>query len=359
MLLPKTALSVGDRHIPNCEPAAIDRRLRELLNLDTPPDPALLRRTQRLAGDYRNYARFVTPVWAPGAAITAEMRIQAEAWLPVAELASLLRAILRQRCRFAPEPVPLLAPLPLSWPDLLARLPFHLQQPDPTRLLVRLLASTESSLPLLFALFIPPRFGGGMGRYPGQLATVRGWLAAAAPSGRRLRLLDAACGSGEGTWELALTARSTGISPARLTIHGSSLGTMEIAAASHLFYPHDLRHLERMRLVMAPLFSEGYAERLRFFRDDLLHLAPVNLPYDLILCNGTIGGPFLHQPQQVTAALDGLTARLAPEGILCIADRFHGGWTKLVNRDSLAGSLRKRGLTVRCGEEGVVAIKPT
>lgn len=331
--------------------------MRELLDLDALPDPSLLRRVGRLADRYGSYARSVTPIWTPEVVITTEMRQQAEAWLPVEELESLLLSILRRLCRFETEPLPLISPPPLSWPDLLARLPFHLQHSDPTRFLNHLLAGTEQRLPLLFAHFIPPRFGGGLGRYPGQMVIVRRWLADRKETGRPLRLLDAACGSGEGTWELALAARVAGIPPDNLTIQGSSLGHLEIMAASHLFFPHDPPHQERMRQTLSPLFADGYTRQISFVRDDLLHPAPVDIPYDLILCNGTVGGPFIHRPQQIETALDGLTSRLKPGGVLCLADRFHGGWEKKTPREHIAAVLRERGLYARVDEGGIVAVK--
>lgn len=346
-----------ESHIPTLEPETLSGRLRALLNLDSALSPSLLRRTEKLAGQYRHYARSVTPLWAPGGVITTEIRQQAETWLPVEELKSVLLAILRRLCRFDPKPLPLVSPPPLSWPDLLSRLPFYLQHPDPSRILSQLLTGTEQQLPLLFALFIPPRFGGGLGRYPVQLEMVGGWLSGTANEGRPLRILDAACGSGEGTWELALTAHNAGIPPDRLTIHGSSIGELEITAAAHLFFPHDLRHQQQLRQTFAPLFAEGYAKSLRFFHDDLLTPLATGEPYDLILCNGTVGGPFIHSRQELQTALEGLTRKLTPGGTLCMADRFHGGWEKQVPREEMVSMLKNLGLSVHRGNEGMVAVK--
>jgi SAM-dependent methyltransferase len=344
-------------HTPLLEQTAIDRHLGELLNLDPLPDPCLGRRIDKLSERHRTYCRTVAPIWTPGVVITPEMRNHAENHLPVAEVLSLLPALLRRLCRFSPTPIPLTLPPPLSWPDLLARLPFHLQVADPCRLLSLLLSEPDARIPLLFALFIPRRFGGGLGRYPHQMAVVRQWLAKEAGSGRHLRCLDAACGTGEGTWELALSARAADIPRERLTIHGSSLGELELMAARHLFFPHDQQRQERMRQAAAPLVAAGYSHVMSFFRDDLLKPSPAETTYDLILCNGTMGGPFLHEPQQLETALAGLADRLRAGGLLCMADHFHGGWEKKSPRRRSAAVLAEMGLSIQCGNEGLVAVK--
>jgi chemotaxis methyl-accepting protein methylase len=189
------------------------------------------------------------------------------------------------------------------------------------------------------------------------MAALRQWLTTEAATGRHLRCLDAACGSGEGTWELALAARAAGIPRELLSIHGSSLGVLELTAASHLFFPHEPPHQENMRQLFSPLVTDGYGQRLSFFRDDLLNPSPVETPYDLILCNGTIGGPFIHEARQMEAALTGLASRLEKGGMLCMADRFHGGWEKKIPKERIAAALGDMGLSVRVSEDGIAAVK--
>jgi trans-aconitate methyltransferase len=47
--------------------------------------------------------------------------------------------------------------------------------------------------------------------------------------------------------------------------------------------------------------------------------------YDVIVCNGLIGGPMLYRDAELARFSKRLRELLAPGGIISIADRFHGG----------------------------------
>lgn len=340
---------------PSLDPAVIDRRLAELLRPEPLDNPGLRSRLERLRSRHLTYCRSVSPIWAPGAIITTEMRIQAEAHLPLREFTSLLHSALRLLCRFSPAQLPVASPAPLSWPDLMSRLPFHLQVADPSLLCCILMAEPADRLPLIFALFIPRHHGGGFGRYPSQMAFLDHWLKEFRKSRQGIRCLDAACGSGEGTWELALALERAEFSPSEVTLHGSSLDRVELFAAIHLFFPNAPHRQHEVRQRLTPLLDAGFADAMEFFPDDLLHPAAVNAPYDLILCNGAVGGPFIHDPDLLKRALSGLVQRLAPNGLLLLQNKFHGGWKKAVGNELLTSILAGMGVEAEILGEGLLA----
>ena len=164
------------------------------------PDPgAFAPAVKRLARLYRDYLRFASPPFiSERLQLTAEVRLQSELYLPLAEIAAVFR---RLYCATLTYP-PLFASTPfhnpLSWADLFVSLPDCYQtSPDPSRLLQRLLDDRQQLIGFMLHSFLPLRFYGRRWRYPGQLEQIRAWLAS---NGRRsgLRLLDAACGTGEG-----------------------------------------------------------------------------------------------------------------------------------------------------------------
>ena len=48
-------------------------------------------------------------------------------------------------------------------------------------------------------------------------------------------------------------------------------------------------------------------------------------PFDLIVCNGLVGGRFFHRPEQYAGFLASCRKCLAPGGRLFLANRFHEG----------------------------------
>jgi SAM-dependent methyltransferase len=233
----------------------------------------------------RRFAEFAncspTPLWAPGLAPTPESRYWHERYLPVREycrgLASLLRPAL---------PHPDWGPTCLRNPRFLAITDFWRDLPP--AFAGRLTWQANELLSLGCALASPPRFGTAANRYPEQLCELRNFLA----TRKQASLLDLGCGTGDGTAEMA----ALGFAPCV----GVTLEPLE-AWMAHQRFP-----------------------QIDFQACDILEL---ELPtrFDLIVCNGLLGGPLLHKPAEFASLLDRLKPLLAPGGRLAIADRFHGG----------------------------------
>jgi predicted O-methyltransferase YrrM len=97
--------------------------------------------------------------------------------------------------------------------------------------------------------------------------------------------------------------------------------------------------------------AAGFAEQIHFFREDLT--IPTDSPekYDLILCNGLLGGPLLHEPGKIEQVMSGLVRRLKPGGLILAADRFHEGWRKLNPNGAREAQLARCGVRIlECGE---------
>ncbi len=277
----------------------------------------------RLDG-FRAYAG--APWWSPGLIITPELRGRYEGWLPVAEfcadLACLGRAFLP-----APSWVPRrlrsggIEPgrgpeAPLSLPDLWARLP--------PRIAARV-AFDDAELPALFAaLADPPRFGTDSARYEAQRAALGAYCRGAAGDGRRLTVVDLACGVGLGTYEAAAAAAASGAPPRVL---GLTLEPLEAWMASRCCLPHDPDREPRLRRLAAQ------APPVAFLAADVRRL-PLGLgnAVDVILCNGLIGGEHLQRLDDMAAVLREARRLLVAAGVLLVANRFHDGCRAAVER---------------------------
>jgi hypothetical protein len=77
--------------------------------------------------------------------------------------------------------------------------------------------------------------------------------------------------------------------------------------------------------------------------------------FDLILCNGLLGGPILHKPHEVQNVVALLSSLLAPDGIILAADSFHGGWKQKHPQEWLRVQLGSVGLDVSPAGEGICA----
>jgi chemotaxis methyl-accepting protein methylase len=337
--------------LPSLDTALSEERLKTLLVSGNLEEPDLSRRVQRLELLFRLAAlASPVPLWAPGLRIVREWRTVTETFLPWAEIAPAFRRLISRALRYPPPSDPL-APCP-SWPDFLNRNPVGTTSAKPALLLQRLLTDEAVRRRWLFTLFLPKEHGGGFGRYPAQSTFLRDWLThRRSRTASRLSCLDAACGCGEGTWELAQLCRESGFRPEEITLCGSSLDPLELFAAAHAAFPHDARREREYRLRILPHVAAGFAERIHFVREDLS--VPIGSPekYDLILCNGLLGGPLLHEPGQMERVMVGLVRRLKPEGVILAADRFHEGWRKLHPNGAREALLSRCGVRIlECGE---------
>lgn len=80
--------------------------------------------------------------------------------------------------------------------------------------------------------------------------------------------------------------------------------------------------------------------------------------FDLILCNGLLGGPIVNRETDLTRVARNLAALLRPGGLFLAADRFHGGWKKNIPRETLGDAFKRCGLVVSEAGEGIGGLKP-
>jgi SAM-dependent methyltransferase len=339
---------------PSIDPQETRRRLDRLLVPGALQEPELDRRIERLAAEFRSFAgHYPLPLWAPGLILTGEMRGLSEALFPLSRVRSCFELLLARGCRFRP----LLSGSYLyscaSWFDLLHRFRPGLRHADPAAILRELARDPEQRLRFLFALLLPHHFGGGFDRYPGQSEWLRGWLRdnVGRLSGG-IRALDSACGSGEGTYGLAELIAGAGYGVEGCAVHGSTLEPIELFAAAHACFPHDPARAAVYRERIAPLLAQGKGLGMEFYLDEV-GSAGSRQGYHLVLCNGLLGGPLLHEPDQLAGAFGALASRLLPGGVLLAADRFHAGWRLQVPESQLRALMRAHGLEPIAVPEGI------
>ncbi len=319
------------------------------------PDPAPFAAGIRRWG--RQFACYAAtspaPLPAAGLVVSPEIRYQSELYLPITHLRLPFYRLYRHVLAYPP----ILTSTPFhrapSWADCYALLPDWLQvSPNPAHLLQRLLADAGLLTRFIFYSFLPGRFNGaGFERYPDQLNWLRTRFSCRA--GGSLRILDAACGSGEGAWELAELLAAQGWQPAQVQITGWTLEPLEVWAAQQHCLPHDPLREQRYQQRVHPLRNQGWSERVIFQTVDLLADLPKDQSFDLILCNGLLGGPLMHRQEELQRVIGALAARLRPGGRLLAAHRFHDGWQRQVPQSRLIGLFRQAGVVVQTAGEGI------
>lgn len=347
---------MGLSYIPTTDVGELQRRL-ELLMVPGPlADPDLERRLSRLDEQFRIYAGTCpVPVWAPGLILTNEIINQAERYLPVTDIARTFERFCRL-AMFSQDPADFL-PFhdALGWLSVLEKLAWA-PDANPARLLMPLFTDWELRCRFLFSLHLPKQHGGDFVRYPVQMRALAAWLSRRSGTST-LNCLDAACGTGEGTWDLAGALLAAGFSPEDVAIKGFTLGALELFAAAHAFFPHDINRQYAYREEIAPYLDAGMAERMLFRQVDLRWDNGCQETYGVIICNGLLGGPMLHGRGSVERVVDMLAASLEPGGILMAADRFHAGWHKVFPRERLKEILVGCGLRLVDGGEGVAGVR--
>lgn len=315
-----------------CRPFGLDAAARACL------ETCNARWRQRLAG-FRTYAG--APWWARGLNLTPELRGRYETWLPVrefcADLARLgervlphpswvprrLRACRGEPCGHWPND-----DVPASMPDLWAGLP--------ERFAGRVDFAPED-LPALYAAIADPRrFGTDVDRYPEQQEFLAATAGSARSARRGLSILDLACGVGLGTYEAATLAWQPGLPTPRVA--GLTVEPLEAWMALACRLPHDPDRERRMRLLAAT------APPVHFVAADARRV-PLSGPVDILLCNGLVGGPYLHREEDAHALLRECRRLLGPDGVLLVANRFHDGRRPEVER--VAELARATGWTAR------------
>jgi SAM-dependent methyltransferase len=323
------------------------------------PDPACFSTgLQHLHQRFTTYAATAPqPLPAPGLIITPEIRLQSELYLPIKDISRLFnRLFVEALCHY-----PILSSTPFhnspSWADCFVSLPCWLQfSPNPALLFGSLMQDTQLLTRFIFSSFLPGRFNGaGFGRYPEQLNWLLDWLANC--DGGSLSILDAACGSGEGTWELAELAAETGWQPGQIQIAGWTLEPLEVWAAQNQLLPHEPERERIYQQRVQPLLELGWGEWVSFKTVDLLAESRSSERFNLILCNGLLGGPILHQQVQLQQVATVLNNLLAPGGTLLVADHFHDGWKKQVPETTLTSLFGDQRLLIRHVAEGLCFVR--
>jgi len=345
---------------PSLSPVQIEKSLSTLLVRGPINNFALNRAIERLDERFRNYCAFYPHgLWAPGLVITGDMRASTEQYLPMAEIRSPFRHFFSAALRYplSDESSPFQAAT--NWLDLLQRLRLSQDSVNPAILLKKLVTEESERIRFLFTSLLPHHHGCSFLRYPEQLLFLEDWLR------RRknlfsdeVRILDAACGTGEGTYDLAGLLLKCGIPPRLQQIHGCSLEPLEVFTAAHGSFPHDSERQKRFRTFVEPLFAVHATCNMLFFQDNIMrHPSQDEKPYDVILCNGLLGGPFLYGPEMIENSIAALAKRLKTDGIILAADRFHGGWKKESSPRLIEESLLRNGLTLCQIAEGIAAEK--
>ena len=343
---------------PVLAPQAVADRLSNLL----PPGPIVDRNLERLVSRIEHrFSRYAATyphgLWAPGLAVTNEMRGMTECYLPLAEIRQLFNRFFADALTFTPFLGASIIHNSISWLDALQMLQPLVRQANPAPLLRRLMVDEEKRRRFLFFNFLPRQYGGGFGRYPAQTAFLRNWLME--NKGRfdnGLHCLDAACGCGEGTYELALLLLECGVRVESFKVHGSTLEPLELFAAAHGYFPHEPLRQVSYRRSIQPLFQCGATERMHFRQEDIAGTPAVER-YNVVLCNGILGGPFVHERNALEMLIACLAKRVKPGGVLLAADRFHDGWKKIAPAALLEEIFAENGFRLLRIREGVAGIK--
>jgi hypothetical protein len=149
-----------------------------------------------------------------------------------------------------------------------------------------------------------------------------------------------------------------GMEPGSFMVHGSTIEPLELFAASHIFFPHEPERQEAFRKRAEPVFTAGADKRILFFTEDISRpFDEERKDYDIILCNGLLGGPKFHTVADLERVASTLASRLREGGIILAADRFHGGWKKLAPDSLIQGAFMHSGLRVHQVSDGLVAQK--
>jgi len=344
---------------PSRNPGDAERTLRPLVRPHL--NPVLFAgHTRRLQCMFSAYQAYCPPPWAgPGLQTTPEINYQSELWLPLDQLCNHFHSLYSRSLTYPP----ILSSTPFahstSWAAIVAGFPAFLKPyGNPAALLEQLVNDDGLRTGFLFWSFMPERFyGGGSDRYPAQSTVITEWLRQRGRHGKKLRCLDAACGDGAATYSLARLCAERGWLPDSFEIEGWTLEPLEAWAAAKGRFPHDPARERVFREETRDCFEQGFDTAIRFCCADILD-APEVAPFDLIICNGLLGGPIIHARSAMEAAVRNLAGLLAPGGMLLAADHFHGGWKQKCPQQELRALCERHGLLSIEAAEGVAVLAP-
>lgn len=345
-----TSLDPGDAHC----------RLERLVpsHLDPSPFQSVLRRLQDMS---TAFAAFCPPPWpSPGLCLTPEIHYQSELWFPLAELQPVFDRF--RQAALGHAPLTGVAPFSdaASWAGVAAVLPPPLTCcTTPARLLGRLLTDTGARRRYLFWSGMPKRFyGEAIDRYPRQTAFIRHWLEQRKEGGSPLRCLDAACGDGAATYGLTRLLLDHGFEPQDFRVEGWTIDPLEVWAAAHCTFPHDPLRQHIFRRWAQPVFANNAEQSLSFRQADLLTIPPGQQGFDLILCNGLLGGPIINKSEEMGQIVGNLAALLKPGGVVLTADSFHGGWKRKCPHHEVRALFDSTRLAPFEAGEGIGGLRP-
>jgi SAM-dependent methyltransferase len=304
---------------------------------------------------YRSFCR--PPCAGYGVHVTTEINYQSEQWLPLERLRTDFYQFYRQVLTYPP----VLSSTPFagaaSWAAIVSRFPPFLQEyTNPGVLLQQLLSDADFCLKFLCWSFMPERFyGDGADRYPGQAAVLEEWFR---QKNGRVRCLDAACGDGSAAYGVARLLLEQGWNPDRFRIAGWTLDPLEAWAAAYGMFPHNSLRETRFREWVAPVFEKVAHYSMLFSPVDLMEMSDGVEKFDLILCNGLLGGPIINRSDEIGRVVANFRRMLTPGGMILVANRFHGGWKKNIPGEILGDAFRANGLSVTQAGEGLSGQAP-
>jgi chemotaxis methyl-accepting protein methylase len=316
-------------------------------------DHDLGRRMARLENLFQVYrSTCPVPCWSRGLAVTNEIRRVTETYLDYSLIRQALVRIVKKSLAGHFDPPQVLFTVD-GWLEFLEMKALWDQHVNPAALVANLAENQADRVRFLFGLYLPQQFGGSYGRYPSQLDFLERWLTSRSEQWHLpITCLDAACGSGEGSYELAGLLLKCGFDVSQFRVTGATINPLEVFAAAYGYLPHDIPREHANRQYMR---SFGALPMINFVTADLKSWEPTE-KYHIILCNGILGGPFLHAHEEVESVIKRLVRGMHSGGILLAADRFHGGWKKMLSQQELEGLLTRSGLTVIPASEGVAGI---
>jgi hypothetical protein len=300
--------------------------VREVLRPGKITSATVEHRLKRLAQLFGSYVdRYPHGCWRRGLVLTADMHRLTELYLPLVAVWPCWRDLCAASITVALPDMAAEFLGSASWLGILHRL--DLAGPmAPHLLLQHLLCDENLRENALFSWQLPRQHGGGFNRYPAQMDWLVEWLRHYRQDRDTIACLDAACGSGEGTYELTAAVQRAGFAPVEMTIYGSTLQPLEVVAASLAYFPHDHQRQTEYRQTLAMLLPRDAFPHVVFCQEDLANPVSGDQRHAVILCNGLLGGPMLHDPVQGLAVVRGLAARLESGGLLLADDCFHAGW---------------------------------
>jgi len=344
---------------PDLSPAALEATVARILVPGNIMDKVLERYCSRLQERFRCYCSTCpAPEWGRGLILTPEIRSQTEIYLPISEIKSAFSYLIRRSTRYEPFLSAFMLFSAPSWPDALGNFNEPPDSSNPADFIRRLAEDEDSRRVFIASALVPCRYGGEFGRYPLQTGFLKKWLGNRRQHGLAgAKVLDAACGSGEQCYELAELLAGAGWMPEGCTVVGETVEPLELAAAAHGWFPHDRAREIRFQRRVESILAKGGGSMISFVSRDIRIRLETGRRFDVVICNGLIGGPLLNDKRMVREALCSLAERVEKGGIFLAAERFHAGWRKSVPVGMIKAELECAGFTIVDAGEGVAAVR--